>query len=119
MVKRTGYGQSSSRSSSKSLKTQAVKATGTLKPIKHKAVSVLRPNNTKMWRQDVPSTDSSPHQSTASISNDSRDSCLAPKQKSAPVEDADDDDEMVISSDEEAPDNADAQVEEAEAQLSE
>jgi hypothetical protein len=42
-----------------------------------------------------------------------------PEAEECPVEDADDDDEMVISSDEEAPDDADAQVEEAEARLSE
>jgi hypothetical protein len=68
---------------------------------------------------DVPSTDTSPCQSTAGPSDDSRDLRLALRQKSATIEDINDDNKMVISSDEEAPDDADAQVEEAEAQLSE
>jgi hypothetical protein len=100
-------------------KHDAAKASGALSKLKHKTISVISPKKSKKQRKntipDRSDSDASPRQSGPS--------CSASKYKPT-IEDAEDDaDNVSISSglesaQQEAPDSADAQAEEAEAQLS-
>ena len=111
MAKKKDSDEVSSKSSMKSLKSLAFKASGTLSNLKRKAITIISPKKAKK-KQNNELHDGSPHPSKSKATR-----------KPATVEDADDDsdDPGNTSADAEIvedPDDDDARAEEAEAQLS-